>query len=79
MVRVQADAIVVETRTLTAELRRGFLVSLRDRQTGREHLGPVDPTVHSALELVYAAGQGTGFGPAKPVTVGIDSEGGSHD
>lgn len=71
MVRTNAESIVVETRTLTAELRRGVLVSLRDRQSGREHLAPVDGAAVSALELVYATGPGAGFGPAKPVTVSV--------
>jgi hypothetical protein len=71
MVRIDADAILVETCTLRAELRRGFLTSLRDRQTGREHLEPFDPAALSPLDLVYASGPGTGFGPAKPAAVSV--------
>lgn len=69
MVHIEGDAIIVQTRTLRAELRRGFLVSLRDLQTGRECLGSVDPAAGSALELIYATGPAAGFGPAKPATI----------
>jgi hypothetical protein len=71
MIRIDGQTVVVETRTLTAELRRGLLVSLRDRAGGRELVGPFDPAPVSALELVYANGPGVGFGPAKPVTVSV--------
>jgi hypothetical protein len=69
MIRIQDQVVTVETCTLTAELRRGLLVSLRDRASGREWIEPFDPAPLSALELVYASGPGTGFGPAKPVAV----------
>ncbi len=71
MIRVQDQTVMVETRTLTAALRRGLLVSLRDRVSGREFIAPFDPDPLSALELVYAQGPGAGFGPAKPVAVTV--------
>jgi hypothetical protein len=52
MVTVTGTAIVVETKTLTATIERGFLTSLKSRLNNDEYVKPGDPGA-SALSLVY--------------------------
>jgi len=57
MVRAEGRTIDIETRTLTARLENGFLVSLKSRADGREHI-EAPGAEGSALQLVYP-GRGT--------------------
>lgn len=57
MVRVDGNAITVETATLTARLEAGTLVSLVCRRDGREHIA-ARGDLGSPLKLVYP-GRGT--------------------
>ncbi len=57
MVTIEENAICVETRTLSARLENGFLVSLRGKAAGEELLPDAGPA-SSALQLFYGT-QGT--------------------
>jgi hypothetical protein len=71
MIRLANDRLLIDTRTLTAEMARGFLTSLRAKATGASWVTPFATDDASALELVYANGQRVGFGPEKPVTISL--------
>ena len=62
MIRLRDRTLLVETRTLTAEITDGFITSLRDKEGGRQWLRPIDAQSRSALQLVYASGKAVGFG-----------------
>lgn len=55
-VHVAGDEVHVETATLTAVFRKGFLTSLKSRSSGTEHIEPFDLSSRAALELVYIQG-----------------------
>ena len=69
MIRLDGQTLVVETATLTAEIERGFVTSLRPRGGGAQWVRPVGADAGSALQLVYASGQVVGFESAKRVTI----------
>ena len=52
-VRVSGDAIHVETATLKATFRKGFLISLESRSDGAQYIQPFDPSSRAALELIF--------------------------
>ena len=54
MIKVTGNRIEIETRTLTAKLLNGWLVSLRSKDTGDEYIANAQPDKGCALELVYA-------------------------
>ncbi|HET6430487.1 MAG TPA: hypothetical protein VFJ30_18900, partial [Phycisphaerae bacterium] len=68
MIRREGDALLVETATLLARFERGYLVSLQDRRSGREWIGPFDAGAGTALELVYTSGEAVGFDRPQPGT-----------
>ena len=68
MIRLNDQTLVVETRTLSAEITRGFLTSLR-AGTGASYIQPFDTSAGSALQLVYASGEGVDFGAGRPVQI----------
>jgi hypothetical protein len=57
MITVAADEIRVETRTLSAVVRRGWLTSLVSKATGEQLIRPFDPGEEAALQLVYRGGE----------------------
>jgi hypothetical protein len=57
MIQVTGDEISVETSTVTATLKRGWLTALADRATGESLIEPFDPCEESALQLVYGGGE----------------------
>ena len=57
MITVEGDEIRVETRTLSAALRRGWLTSLVNRATGEQLIRPFDTAEEAALQLVYRGGE----------------------
>ena len=66
MIRVEGNAIQVETKTLTATVTDGWLTSLRRRGGGGELVPQAAEAAKGgpALELVYpSAGAGAGFCP----------------
>jgi hypothetical protein len=69
MIRLNDQTLVVETRTLSAEITRGFLTSLRAKEGGISCIQPFDPSAGSALQLVYASGEVVSFGAGKPVKI----------
>jgi len=69
MVRLEGDALLVETATLLARFERGYLVSLKDRRSGTEWIGSVGTAAGTALELVYASGEAVGFDRPQPGTI----------
>jgi hypothetical protein len=69
MIRLKDQTLFVETGTLTAEITRGFLTSLRARDGAAPCLQTFDVSAGSALQLVYASGEVIGFGPDKPVQI----------
>ena len=69
MIRLKDQTLLVETRTLSAEITRGFLTSLRARDGGAPCLQPFDTSAGSALQLIYASGEAVGFEASKPVDV----------
>jgi hypothetical protein len=52
-IRVQENKIFIETITLSAIIRDGFLISLKSRFTGEEFINDFDTNNYSALQLVY--------------------------
>jgi hypothetical protein len=54
MISIDGLRMTVETSTLTATLEAGYLVSLKSRLDGREHVAPGEAPV-SALQLTYAS------------------------
>lgn len=69
MIRLKDQTLIVETGTLSAEITRGFLTSLRAKEGGTPHLQPFDTSAGSALQLVYGSGEVVGFGAGKPVQI----------
>ena len=57
MITVEGDEIRVETRTLSAAIRRGWLSSLVNRATGEQLIRPFDTAEEAALQLVYRGGE----------------------
>ena len=57
MITVRDDEMRVETRTLSAVLRRGWLTSLMDKASGEEMIRPFDPAEEAAVHLVYRGGE----------------------
>lgn len=53
MVRVDDGRVVVETSTLTAVLEKGFITSLKSKQTGEEFIRQFDVNQEAALQLLY--------------------------
>jgi len=51
--RVREDSIEVETGTLNAVFRKGFLTSLESRADGTRYIRPFDVSSRAALELVF--------------------------
>ncbi len=52
-VKVDGDRILIESHTLTAEMTRGFLTSLRSKASGEEWIRVPEIPAGAALELVY--------------------------
>jgi hypothetical protein len=52
-VRVDGDRLLIETRTLTAQINKGFLTSLTSKSTGEELVRAPDHPAGAPLELVY--------------------------
>ncbi|MCE5249701.1 DUF6259 domain-containing protein [bacterium] len=63
-VRVADNKVHIETKTLTAIIDKGFLVSLKSKATGEEFIKGVDVNRSAALRIVYFSDE----------TVGIDEE-----
>jgi hypothetical protein len=57
MITVSGEEIRVETRTLSAVVRRGWLTSLTSRATGEQLIRPFDVGEEAALQLVYRGGE----------------------
>lgn len=51
MISVQGDTVRVQTKTLSATLRRGAITSLKRNRDGREMLGAVDPSQPSVFVM----------------------------
>jgi len=51
--RVEGDRILAQTRTLSAEIHKGFITSLTSKITGDEFIRAFDITESSALALLY--------------------------
>ncbi|RPI28639.1 MAG: hypothetical protein EHM61_04370 [Acidobacteria bacterium] len=64
-VRVTGDEIQVETGTLTALFRKGFLTSLKSRSSGTECIRPFDLSSRAALDLVFVHGEPTRIDESK--------------
>jgi hypothetical protein len=57
MVRVENGRVHVDTKTLTAVLEKGLIVSLKSKATGEEFVRPFDAGGAPALELLYRGGE----------------------
>ncbi len=55
-ITLDGNTIVVETKTLNARLEKGFITSLRCKQTGREYIKKPETNTHTALQLIYSSG-----------------------
>jgi len=71
MIEIANDKLQIDTKTLTAEMTRGSLLSLKSKGTGASWIAPFSADDGAAPELVYANGQAVGFGSGKPVTVSL--------
>jgi hypothetical protein len=52
-VRVSGDQVLVETSSLSAEIRNGFLISLVSKTSGENFLQSFDTARYSALDIIY--------------------------
>ena len=57
MILISGNHIEVETRTMTASLVDGWIVSIRSKETGDEYISGARTDTGSALELVYAGNE----------------------
>jgi len=57
MLRVQGSQVRIETSTLTATIDRGFITSLKSKQTGEEFIRGFDLSQGPALQLLYRGGE----------------------
>lgn len=69
MIELNGETLRIETKTLVAEITRGFLTSLRARNGGAPLLRPFDASAGSALQLTWANGDVAGFGSGKPAQI----------
>jgi hypothetical protein len=53
-IHVENDQIFIETGTLTATFRNGFLNSLKSKLSGEEYIGSFNESEFTALQLVYS-------------------------
>jgi hypothetical protein len=63
-VRVDGDRLIIETHTLSAEMSRGMLVSLRSKSTGEQLVG-APGNRGAALELIYRGDEVVGIDESK--------------
>jgi len=66
MVRVDGERVLVETSTLSAVVEKGFITSLRSRQTGEESIRPFDLGEEAALQLLYRSWELVQLGDRPP-------------
>jgi hypothetical protein len=52
-IKVEGDRLIIETRTLSASMAKGFFVSLRNKATGEELIEAPNTSDSAALELVF--------------------------
>lgn len=64
MIKANGNRVDVETRTLTAKLEDGWIVSLRSKETGEEFISVGNAQEGSAVELTYSGKE------AVPVSAG---------
>lgn len=57
MLRVQGSQVQIETSTLTATIDKGFITSLKSKQTGEEFFRGFDVSKGPALQLLYRGGE----------------------
>ena len=69
MIKIDGNRIIVDTKTMTAQLEDGWIISMRSKETGDEYFGDASAGAEhgSVLELVYAANE------AVPVSSGLMS------
>ncbi|HLF34240.1 MAG TPA: hypothetical protein VI583_08380, partial [Cyclobacteriaceae bacterium] len=60
-IRVKDDHIVIESSTLSAVIRNGFLVTLKSKATGENYIGSFDDTRYSALDIIYPGPESVEF------------------
>lgn len=71
-IRIEDNQAFIETGTLTAIFRNGFLRSFKSKLSGEEFIEPFDETEFSGIQLIYPDGETVSFNERSATSIHIN-------